>query len=267
MLTFTSPPPEHESDPRTLYPANLLKAALCASGIPYDYHPSPVRMPQGRALSELELGGNINVVWSATSIEREQRLRPVRIPIYQGLIGWRVCLIPYDRMDTFMHTNNTNDLKRFIFGQGQDWPDTRILRANGLTVQDLQRYESLFEWLRDGLIDAFPRSLIEALPELFRHRNKGIELDRHIVLHYPSAFYYFFHPEDDARANAVESGLLKLIETGEYHAMLRAEFKMDIDELEIERRRVIELHNPLLPAMTPLDQPALWFTPDSMVSR
>ncbi|WP_137936441.1 hypothetical protein [Chitinivorax sp. B] len=264
MLTFIPPPPEHESDPRTQYPAVLLKAALTAASIPFDYRPSPVRMPQGRALNELEQGGMVNIVWSATSVEREQRLRAVRIPIYQGLIGWRVCLLHYERQDILANVQDVSNLRRLIFGQGHDWPDTGILRANNLTVQDLQRYESLFEWLRDNLIDVFPRSVIEVLPELARHRNKGIELDRHIVLHYPSAFYYFFHLDDTERAQAVERGLNKLIETGEYRQLLKDHFKPNIDELAVGHRRIIELKNPLLPPDTPLTNPNYWFTPASM---
>ena len=75
------------------YPVKVLELALKKSGVSYNAAPLQYQMPQGRALMELAKDGELNVVWSITSNERERDLLPVRIPIDKGLYGWRLFLV------------------------------------------------------------------------------------------------------------------------------------------------------------------------------
>jgi len=76
--------------PFTLDPIRLLRAALDKAGDPYELQASPVPMVQDRSLREIAAGNRVDVFRSMISIEREQYLLPVRIPIDRGLFGWRV---------------------------------------------------------------------------------------------------------------------------------------------------------------------------------
>ena len=62
---------------------------------------------------------------------------PIRIPIYRGLIGWRIPLVSAANKDLLASVRTLDDLRRLRFGQRQDWADTPILRANGLEPQEL----------------------------------------------------------------------------------------------------------------------------------
>ena len=80
-LTVVYPRAELPSDRRDDYPVELLSLALQKSGTPYELKASPVFMLQVRAISELEQGKTLDVIWTMTSAEREKTLLPVRIPI------------------------------------------------------------------------------------------------------------------------------------------------------------------------------------------
>jgi hypothetical protein len=65
----------------------------------------------------------------------------------------------------FTKVKTLDDLRQLQAGQGHDWPDTEILRFNGLNVQVSASYESLFTMLRAQRFDYFPRSIIEIWDE------------------------------------------------------------------------------------------------------
>ncbi|MDP1340920.1 hypothetical protein, partial [Klebsiella variicola] len=71
-------------------------------------------------------------------------LLTVRIPIDRGLMGWRLLLVRRSELAQWDQVRHLDDLRRRIAGQGHDWPDTAILRANGLQVGTSSVYEALF---------------------------------------------------------------------------------------------------------------------------
>lgn len=256
------PRPESDKDPRVAYPLTLLRLALEKSGAPVDLQPSKARMQQGRALREVELGtGKVHVVWSMTSREREAATRPIRIPIYKGLIGWRLPLVRSQDAQRLATVQALGDLQAFSAGQGHDWPDTEILRANGLTVHGVAAYEALFQMLEAGRFAYFPRSVIEIWAEAAQHASRGIVVDPNLALHYPAAFYYFVHRDNAALAQTIEKGLEKAIADGSFDRLFHKHFDAVLRASALERRRVIELHNPLLPPETPLQRKELWYQP------
>jgi hypothetical protein len=91
----------------------------------------------------------------------EAALLPIRIPIDKGLLGWRIFLVNRAKADQFAAVKTLDGLRPYQAGQGHDWPDTDILRANGLKVQGSANYDGLFKTLQAGRIDYFPRSVVE----------------------------------------------------------------------------------------------------------
>jgi hypothetical protein len=68
------------------------------------------------------------------------------------------------------------DLKPMRFGQGSDWPDTAVLRDNGLQVVTSQNYASLFRMLDAGRFDLFPREVLVAWDEQAHAAEQGLKL-------------------------------------------------------------------------------------------
>lgn len=174
----TNPRPESDQDQHVNYPVALLRLALQQSGASYTLRAGEHVFMQARALTELENNREIDVVWSMTSIEREERLLPIGIPIYKGLIGWRLLLVQQNKTARFQQIDNLEQLHSLTAGQGHDWPDTTILRKNGLKVYGASSYEGLFKMLAMGRIDYFPRSLIETWNEYQTHKDRESQFIR-----------------------------------------------------------------------------------------
>ncbi len=219
-------------------------------------------MVQSRAILQLQRPhSSIDVLWTMTSKERERQLLPVRIPLYKGLIGWRVALLGEGREQLLADVKTVDDLRAYSAGQGHDWPDVNILRAAGLSVVTSSDYEPLFSMLNQQRFDYFPRGVIEVENEYLAHRRSGITIDPHILIHYPTAFYFFVAPGNKALAGMLETGLERAIADGSFERLFRQFNAGALRRLQLDKRVIIRLGNPLLPAATPLQRKALWYSP------
>jgi ABC-type amino acid transport substrate-binding protein len=263
--TLTYPRHSNGVDPEA-YVVELLRQALAKSGDDYQLRPSPRHMAQSRAEQSLEQNdGSVQLMWTMTTKAREESLLPVRIPIYKGLIGWRVPLVRREDKDWLAKVQSAADLKPLRIGQRADWPDTRILRSNGLQVITSQSYDSLFRMLDAGRFDLFPREVVVAWDEQAQAAKAGLnlEVDEHIVIHYPSAFYFFTSRARADLASDIEHGLEAMIADGSFEALFQHYHGATIKRAGLERRRVIELENPDLPPQTPFQSEELWYRPNA----
>lgn len=242
------------------YPLELLKLALSKSSQNYQFKPSESFMIQGRAIKELESGRDINLLWTMTSKEREQTLHPIRIPIYKGLIGWRVFLTNQPEIIGSKSAIPLDRLKKLSLVQGHDWPDKKILLHNDFKVSSSPSFEGLFQMITLQRADLFPRSIIEVWDELEQRKDQGIKLEQHTVVSYPTASY-FFTREDNQLAKDIYSGLMKAVDDGSFDQLFTKHFDKFIDQSNIQERKHYALENPLLTAETPLNNQKLWLSP------
>lgn len=240
------------------YPVQVLRLALSEAGADFDLQPSETPMLQGRALEQLAKGENVNVVWSMTSQERESALWPIRIPIDKGLLGWRLILTSKAGAAAIAKVKKMDDLRRLQAGQGHDWPDTNILRFNGLQVQTGTSYDGLFKMLSVGRFDYFPRSIIEIWDEQKFFATQNLEIDKNLILYYPTAFYFFVSRKDRELAKTIETGLNKAIANGKFEQLFQQTYGDVVQRAHLAGRTKLILQNPLLPAATPLARKELW---------
>ena len=223
----------------------------------------PVRkdMLQARSIQAIANSGQVDLMWTMTSIEREETLLPVRIPLLKGLIGSRVLLIRPSDQVFFNNITSLAQLQGVLAGQGHDWPDVSILRANNLPVITSSSYLGLFEMLKKGRFDYFPRGVSEIGIEFSKGLYQGLVVESSILLQYPTAFYFFVHPDNTALAERLERGLRLAIADGSFDIIFRRHLATTttIAFHQLHRRRIFKLHNPLLPQLTPINEPALWF--------
>ncbi|WP_431259669.1 substrate-binding periplasmic protein [Roseateles chitinivorans] len=254
--------PRHlpQQDRQVDYFISLLHAALQRSGARYALIQTKSEMVQSRAL--LEMASNdpgIDVFWTMTDPPRERSLLPVRVPLDQGLIGWRLCLVRAADRDRLRDVRELKDLARLTAGQMHDWPDTAVLRANGLPVQVSTHYQGLFQMLSSGRFDYFPRSIFEIDSELASFAGQQLVIDPYLLLHYPAALYMFVRPGRPRLAADLTRGMDALVADGTFERLSRQIFGDLLQRHRIDQRRVLQLRNPLLPAQTPLDRKALWW--------
>ena len=256
------PRPEGADSNIDEYAVELLMLALEKAGAHHQLKLTADHMKQGRALMEIGLGnGNVDIMVTMTSKEREQQLLPIRIPVSKGMVGWRVALLRADRAELFKNVKSLADLKAFAAGQGHDWPDTETLLANGLKVHRVTSYDGLFGMLGAGRIDYVPRSMREIWAELPRH--KELVPDPYIVLHYRTTDYFFVNKRNTKLAEEVRRGLEKALADGSFDRLFFHYFAEPIRRARLDQRRIIELDNPLMSEQTPTDK-RLWFSIDDI---
>ncbi|WP_414830266.1 amino acid ABC transporter substrate-binding protein [Alteromonas sp. H39] len=259
MWTITYPRPLSEADMRDEYPRALLTLALEKTGVKYTLLPSERILLQGKALRQLRENREVNVVWSMTDSQREKDLLPIRIPIAKGLIGLRVFLINQQKRSAFAAVSSQQDLISLAPIQGEEWPDTKILQANGFNVLTVPDYPEAFSMLNQNRGDFFPRSVIEVINELEEaDRNPDIMLEPDLAIYYPTAMYFFVNRGDTTLARLIETGLRRALEDGSFDALFMSTHEEMLNRLNIPQRKIFKMDNPLLPENTPLNNPELW---------
>lgn len=259
------PRPLNGDDRRQDYPLALLKLALSKTGVRYTLLPSNRIMLQGKAIRQLKENREVNVIWAMTDAQREKDLLPIRIPITKGLIGWRVFFIDKHRQRLFNQVSHLKDLTRYTPVQGEEWPDTKILQANGFNVLVVSDYPEAFSSLAAGQADLFPRSVIEVMGEMGSNtKGPDIQLESNLLIHYPAAMYFFVNRSNPIMARLIETGLKRALEDGSFDELFLAEYQDDLEQINVEGRLRFELTNPQLPPKTPTGQSSLWYHPDRM---
>lgn len=244
------------------YPIALLKLALSYSKQNFAVEPSEHFMTQGRAIKQLNLRQGVDVLWTMTSLERESVVQAIRIPIYKGLIGWRLFLTTQEKLALEKTSPLKNRLNVQTFIQGHDWPDTDILEFNGFNVHSGTDYLGLFKILSLGRADLFPRSVIEIWDELKNRPEKNIVLEPSTVISYPTATYFFVAKSNKRLAEIIEKGLQAAIDDGNFNKLFKQYYQTFITRAELDKRTHLRLINPLLPKETPLHNKKLWFSLD-----
>ncbi len=263
------PKPQPDSRVAQDYYTQLLRLALVkgADGRVVPELRETSIMEQGRAIHELSRGSMIDVYWMGTSIDREQKLRAIRIPLDRGLIGYRRFIIRADRQGEFDAVKNNDDLKRLLGCQGLDWPDVDIMRSAGLRVTEVAVLEGMYQQVVAKRCDYFPRGYYEALPELMERVNSypGLIEQKALILHYPFAVYFFVRPGNEELAQWIERGLEKMIDEGEFlsymknHPLTSHVFPLDG---ALRNGVILNIPNPLLPSDTSYLNARYWFQPE-----
>ncbi|WP_269517832.1 amino acid ABC transporter substrate-binding protein [Alteromonas sp. BMJM2] len=260
LWTITYPRPIDDTDERTLYPIALLKLALDKTGVNYELRPSDRILLTGKAMRQLRENREVSVVWSMTDIQREKDLTAIRIPIAKGLIGLRVFAIPNQKRAKFAEVESIADMRALVPVQGEDWPDTKILQANGFNVFTVPEFDKAYDFLSQGKGDFFPRSVIEIIPELDKiGKSASVSLEPSLAIYYPTAMYYFVSNNNKTLAHLIETGLQRAIEDGSFDELFQSTFMPILDEMNMDERTIFSIENPLLPDDTPLANEALWY--------
>lgn len=264
-MTIRLPAPEGANDSRYPYFVQQLRLALDHTQLKGQYQLTtyPREVTQSRVFALIN-AGKIDLVWSMTDLEREANFLPVRIPLMQGLLGYRVILINQQDEALFAHMS-ADELKQLPCYQGADWPDTPILAANGFKVRGISDYKRIHTMLDKGAIHCFPRGILEAWGEITMKQLKHTVVDRHFLLIYPTDVYFFVHRDNQALATLIEQGLRAAIKDGSFARLLKnyPPHKEALDQVDFPHRQILHLQNPLLPAATPLQDKTLWFSPSA----
>ena len=261
------------NDSQYAYDYELLRLALektQAKYGPYRLRPSDIPMNQARAAEEVVGGsGLVNVFARSTSIEHEDRMLPIRIPLDKGLVSYRLFLIRAEDQPKFSAVRTLDDLRKFSAGSFVTWSDTRILRDGGFQVVTGDNYEGLFRMLMAGRFDFFSRSVDEAFREIEERQAvlPDMRIEDSILLYFPTTRYFFVQrsPAGEALAKRIEDGLNRMIADGSFDAHFRSHKGAAIARANLKKRKLFRIPNSHLSPETPLARRELWY--DALADR
>ncbi|GLX77884.1 hypothetical protein tinsulaeT_12240 [Thalassotalea insulae] len=209
-----------EADIAHGYFIQLISLALTASTPKYPATSFQVidinRITQMRTLNLLAQG-SVDVFWSGTNKAREAQFIPIRIPLFQGLLGYRLSIIHQDNLAMFNKLLKQPDqLKSLTACQGEHWPDSDILESNGYKVSRIVRFDSMYAMLAFKRCDYFPRAIFEGYSELevIKKKFPKLVVFDQLILHYPFAIYFFVNKNNPELAQQLTYGLNQLINDG-----------------------------------------------------
>jgi hypothetical protein len=240
------------------YAIGIIKLGLDKAQHPYELAINHSKFSEERYRQDAQ-DGIVDIIWSAANQTLEKQLIPIRVPLYKGLLGYRIFMVHKNNKNIFANVRTLEDLQKFTFGQGRIWPDTVILRANGLKVET-STYEGLFLMLDGNRFDAFPRAIFEPWAEIEARPNLNLTVDENIILAYKMPFYLYVSPKKPELAIALEKGLLMAVADGSFDRYFYNDptVKKALEISDIRKRRVIELKNPNLSDKTPVNIEELW---------
>jgi len=203
----------------------------------------------------------IDVFWSGTNTQREQDLLPVRIPLFKGLLGYRVLLIHKSNHEKFIGIREKG-LQSLIACQGEHWPDSDILEDNNFQVARVVRFDSMFKMLNQNRCDYFPRSIFEGYAELISAQQlyPDLMMFDDVILRYNFPMYYFVSLENPELAKQIEYGFKQANADGSLQKLMaRHVVTKQLYPLSQWRdKHYIHLINNDLPPLTPINDSKLW---------
>lgn len=209
------------------YFLDLIQLALDKSSDKYPLHKITIldmeHTTQKRTLNLLEKE-YVDIFWVGTNKEREKKFIPIRIPLFFGLLGYRVSVIHQDNFEQFNAIiNEPEKLKSLTACQGQHWPDSNILQDNGFKVSRIARFDLMYKMINFKRCDYFPRAIFEGYSEIIAAQQQypNLIIFDDIVIHYPFAMYFFVHKSNQALAEQLEYGLELAIQDGSLNAFMK----------------------------------------------
>jgi hypothetical protein len=212
--------------------------------------------------------GEISAVAAAPTKDREALYHSIKVPLYMGLLGYRVMIIRKDRYQEFSNIKHEKELKALVACQAIHWPDSDILAANGYKVARVLKFNSMFTLVRNKRCDYFPRAIIEGYPEIIAYseqtHNDDLMVFDDIILHYKLPLYFYINVNDKPLADALTQGinlaaadgsLLKLMKN---HPLTKALFPLT----KWNNKKFYPLFNPLLSEDMPINDAKYWIKLD-----
>ena len=175
----------------------------------------PVSMSTARKFASLD-SDVMDVLWTTSDAEREKQALAVKIPLLKGMFGYRVFMIRQADQAKFSAINTLHELAQLTAIQGQDWPEVQILRNAGLKVETLEWNSSLYKLVSNGIVDYYPRSILEIQSEVVDAAADNLAIEQSILLHYNYSNYFFVAKNNFKLAKRLEYGLLRSIEDGSF---------------------------------------------------
>lgn len=221
----------------------LEKTAAPGETIEFSFYDKNVQRARARLLVSK---GELDVVWSSSTPEREAKFATVKFNLLRGINEYRLLLIRADDQARFDQINSLEDLQQLRIGTGTHWSDTAVYRFNNLPLVKSNSYRPMFRMLKLKRFDYMARSLQEIHDEMERFESLGLAIEKHHAIYYPQPIYFFLNKNDQALADRIKRGLEIAQEDGSLDEKFFAipNFRQAWETMQSLDRKIIELQSP-----------------------
>lgn len=209
--------------------------------------------------------GDMSLKWASASHNVTSELRAIPIPIFKGLMGYRILVIKNGNQAFFEDIDSLESAKRMRVGLGSSWGDLAIFQHAGFHVETAQRGRLLWNMLIKERFDALPLELHAPWQHLEKFPGK-LAVEEHLLIHYPMSLHFFVNKRDDHLYQLIKKGMEIAIQDGSYDTLLYQSKVMRItaEKTNIQNRKIIKLNNPEYPFTNSLARKAYWLDPSKL---
>lgn len=244
----------YEPHANVLYEVNLLKLALDKT---VDTH-GPYKlvgankgnMTHVRAMAlmrEKKIHNYVKVLGYNEAYNRKHHLGYAKFPVYLGLLSYRSCFTSEKLINQLKNFTSIESFFKLKQATGVGWADAEIMRANGISVNELTNRDAIYKMLALGRVDLFCRGTNEALSDY--ENNKGVEgvaFDTSIAMYYPNPHFFHTNKDNVALIERLEIGLEKAYADVSLEKLWLDIFKESVDFVAINKRTIFEIYNPFV---------------------
>jgi len=167
----------------------------------------------------------------------------------KNLLGYRVPIIRKEDAGLFGEISRHEDLQKLNHGIPETWSDATIFRHNGYNVVEKGSFDDIFDRLQNKLFDysAYGANEVLGVYENRASKHEGLIIDQNILLFYPFPLVFYVNPDLPKMAERIEQGLQSIISSGKLDAIFNEYYGNITEQLNLDRRRIFVLDNPLIP--------------------
>ncbi len=170
-------------------------------------------------------------------------------PLTRNLLGYRIPIIRAADAETFNAIGSAGDIQQLKHGIPLTWSDATIFRHNGYEVVEDGSFDDIFERLATGMFDysAYGANEVLGVFENRASKQEGLMIDNNVLLFYPFPLVFYVNPALPELAERIDQGLQNMMESGTLDAIFNSYYANIVEELNLDQRKIIILHNPLIP--------------------
>ena len=209
----------------------------------YQLKANNARLSFNRSSFMLEQGKEFQIAYFGASQGLHKNLIPIKIPLYRGLLGYRLLVTNKKTAEKLSKVKSIEELRKFKAGFNSQWSDFPIFETNNLKVEAATNIANLYSMLSYERFDYFPRSLREVDQELIRFNatSKSLQVVEDLALFYPHPVYYHVSPQFKLLAERIEIGLKNILLNGQFRSLFNQYHNKYIQKYAPVKRNVIYL--------------------------
>lgn len=243
----------NRSEARQVYEREVLKAILEATAEEWGQWQLEESMEDYPGTAEslvfTEKRHDLFVTIAGNQKFKEGDMIVIPLLLTKNLLGYRIPIIRKEDAGLFDQISKVEDLKKLKHGIPETWGDATIFRHNGYDVVEKGSFDDIFDRLQNNQFDysAYGANEVLGVYENRASKHEGLIVDQNILLFYPFPLVFYINPEQPKLAERIEQGFQKITSSGKLDSLFNKYYGSITEQLNLDKRRIFVLDNPLLP--------------------